>query len=137
MTVRAIHAPSSIDVPAVGPKWRALGRSVPTIPVVQTALIPRLGEFKVSGWAVDHSHRAAATGVDIAIDRTIFPALYGGVRRDVANYFQRPEYEPTGFTAGIRADALAAGEHGLSVRVVSADGSCYSQSANVLLTVEP
>ena len=88
-------------------------------------------DSKVSGWAVDAPSRAPASGVDIVIDRMVFPAVYGAHRNDVAQYLGRPNYRDTGFNATIPANALSRGEHWLSLRVVTADGRCYFQSPEV------
>jgi hypothetical protein len=93
-------------------------------------------EVRVSGWAVDHPGKMAAAGVDVAIDRTPFPSTYGATRDDVADYFQRPAYRESGFTAEIPAGAIAKGEHALTLRVVAADGRCYYQSRVIPVTVE-
>ena len=58
----------------------------------------------------------------------VFPTTYGTHRNDVAEYFRRPNYRDTGFTAVIPANAIPRGEHWLSIRVVTADGRCYFQS---------
>jgi hypothetical protein len=97
---------------------------------------PAVEDFKVYGWAVDHPNRAPATGVDVVIDRLVFPSTYGAYRNDVAESYRRPNYRDTGFTAIIPANTLPAGEHWLSLRVVSSDGGCYYQSPGVRLTVE-
>jgi hypothetical protein len=94
------------------------------------------GELRVSGWAVDHPSRSAAGGVDVAIDRTPFPSTYGATRDDVAEYFQRPGYRDSGFTAGIPAGAIAKGEHALTLRVVASDGRCYYQTRPIPVIVE-
>ena len=69
-----------------------------------------------------------AAGVDIVIDRVVYPTTYGTHRNDVAEYFRRPNYRDTGFAAVIPANAIPLGEHWLSIRVVTADGRCYFQS---------
>ncbi len=97
---------------------------------------PTAEDFKVYGWAVDHPNRAPASGVDVVIDRMVFPSTYGAYRNDVAEYFRRPNYRDSGFTAMIPANTLPVGEHWLSLRVVSSDGRCYYQSPSVRLTVE-
>jgi hypothetical protein len=94
------------------------------------------GEIRVSGWAVDHASRAAASAVDVVIDRTPFPSTYGSTRDDVADYFQRPGYRESGFAAGIPGGAIAKGEHALTLRVVAADGRCYYQSRPVPVSVD-
>lgn len=95
------------------------------------ASIPLAEDSKVSGWAVDAPSRAPASGVDVVVDRMVFPSVYGAHRNDVAQYFGRPNYRDTGFTATIPAKALSRGDHWLSVRVVTADGRCYYQSPAV------
>src|SRR4029453_13898016 len=57
------------------------------------------GDFTVAGWAVDQQRAAAAQDVDIVIDQTPFPSRFGSDRSDVADYFKRPEYRKSGFTA--------------------------------------
>jgi hypothetical protein len=94
------------------------------------------GAFKVAGWAVDHMNRPAASGVDVVIDKMVFPSTYGIHRKDVADYFRRANYRDTGFTANIPANAVPAGEHWLSLRVVTLSGSCYFQSPGIRMTVE-
>jgi hypothetical protein len=105
------------------PPWGALG-----------AQVRGAQEWKISGWAVDAPSRAPAAGVDVVIDRMVFATTYGTHRGDVAQYFKRPNYRDTGFAAIIPANALAAGEHWLSIRVVTADARCYFESAGVRVT---
>ena len=50
--------------------------------------------FKVSGWAVDQAHMAPAAAVDVAIDQTPVPSLYGSERPDVSAYFQQADLSP-------------------------------------------
>jgi hypothetical protein len=98
------------------------------------AQIRRSQDAKVSGWAIDAPRRSPATGVDVVIDRMVFPTTYGTHRNDVAQYFRQPSYRETGFTATIPANAIAGGEHWLSIRVVTADGRCYFQSPGFRVT---
>src|SRR5262245_23438083 len=98
--------------------------------------VPGSGQFSVWGWAVDYSNRSTAGGVDIVIDRTLFPSIYGGNRDDVAAHYQRPAYRQSGFTANIPAERFAKGEHWLSVRVVASEGGCFYQGPTISVTVE-
>ena len=98
------------------------------------AQIRRSQDSKVSGWAVDAPRRSPAAGVDVVIDRMVFPTTYGTHRNDVAQYFRQPNYRDTGFTATIPANAISPGEHWLSIRVVTADGRCYFQSPGFRVT---
>jgi hypothetical protein len=99
------------------------------------AQIPASGEFKVYGWAVDHQQGAAAAGVDVVIDKALYPSTYGINRNDVAEFYRRPSYRDTGFSATIPANALGAGEHWLTARVVAANGACYYESPSIRLAV--
>jgi phosphoglycerol transferase len=93
-------------------------------------------EVKVTGWALDPSHKSTAGGLDIVVDRTPFASMYGLSRDDVAKYFQHPEYRDSGFVASIPREALTKGEHTLRVRVVSSDGKCYRESPGLSLIVD-
>jgi hypothetical protein len=84
--------------------------------------VPGSGVFKVVGWAVDQQHASAAQDVDVVIDQTPFPSIYGSDRRDVAGALNRPEYYRSGFTAAIPAEPLGKGSHTLSLRVVETPG---------------
>ena len=101
-----------------------LGRAIP---------VSVSGEFKVSGWAVDQPHRSAASDLDVVIDHTPFPTIYGGERPDVANYFKIPAYRASGFVAMIPAGKSGMGRHTLSLRVVSSDHKCYYQSPGLVI----
>jgi hypothetical protein len=98
------------------------------------AQIRRSRDAKVSGWAVDGPSRSAAAGVDVVVDRMVFPTTYGTHRNDVAEYFRQPKYRDTGFTATIPANAIQRGDHWLSIRVVTADNRCYFQSPGFPVT---
>ena len=73
------------------------------------AQIRRSQDSKVSGWAVDGPSRSPAAGVDVVIDRMVFPTTYGTHRNDVAEYFRRTSYRETGFIAMIPANAILLG----------------------------
>lgn len=98
--------------------------------------IPGSGEFKVAGWAVDQQTASAADGVDVLIDQVPFPTIYGTDRGDVADYFRRPSYRASGFTAEIPADTLSKGQHALALRVVSSDRRCYYQTPSRPIVVD-
>jgi hypothetical protein len=98
--------------------------------------LPRSGELKVSGWAVDKAHQSTAGGVDVVMDRTPIASTYGLNRDDVAKYFNRPEYRDSGFVATMSAETLTKGEHALTVRVVSSDGKCYYEARSIPVIVD-
>jgi phosphoglycerol transferase len=91
--------------------------------------------FRVSGWAVDQAHVAPAAAVDMAIDQTVVPTLYGAERPDVADFFRIPVYLRSGFMADVPAGLVGRGSHTLSVRVVDSNEACYYESAAIALVV--
>ena len=101
----------------------------------QGVQVERSTEFKIWGWAVDQPNRTAAGGLDVVIDQMVLPSTYGMNRNDVAEYFKRGSYRESGFVASVPAQALAAGKHWVGLRVMSADGICYYQTAGVFVTV--
>ena len=94
------------------------------------------GELKISGWAVDQSSQTATGGVDVLIDQVAFPTIYGTDRGDVVDYFKRPEYRGSGFTAAIPAEQFGKGQHALALRVVSSDRRCYYQTPGRPIVVD-
>ena len=56
-------------------------------------------------------------------------------RQDVADYFRVPEYLHCGFAFTIKARLLSRGQHVLTARVVSMDGSEYRQSPDLAIVV--
>jgi phosphoglycerol transferase len=101
-----------------------------------TPRVPHARAFRVTGWAADQRATAAAAAVDIVIDRTPFPSVYGLDRADVARAYGRPSFGSTGFTAEIPADSLAKGKHLLSLRVVGLGHECYYETAATTLVVD-
>lgn len=89
---------------------------------------PWWGDITISGWAVDAARRTRAWDVDVVLGKRVFPTHYGIPRNDVATAFREPRYVASGFTARIPRYLLGAGVHELSLRVVSADGSCYLET---------
>ena len=66
----------------------------------------RSQDSKVSGGRSTRRAALPAAGVDVVIDRMVFPTTYGTHRNDVAQYFRQPNYRDTGFTATIPANAI-------------------------------
>jgi phosphoglycerol transferase len=98
--------------------------------------VPGSHEFSPTGWAVDQRTGQASKDVDVLIDRRIFRSVYGIFRDDVALYFKRDAYLPTGFTAAIPMEGFSKGRHALALRVVAPDGTCYYQTPTVGLVVD-
>jgi hypothetical protein len=93
------------------------------------------GGLKVSGWAIDREHGAAAAGVDVALDDRPFRTFFGADRPDVADYYRGP-YRRSGFSGEVPASAVTSGRHMLALRVVASGGACYYQSAGIPIVVE-
>jgi hypothetical protein len=88
-----------------------------------------------SGWAAEEAQQALASGVDIVIDGQPWRADYGGLREDVANYFQNPSFRDCGFRLHIPAGVLPKGRHEACVRVVTKDLRGYREGAKVVVEV--
>jgi phosphoglycerol transferase len=116
------------NIDRIGPNTAPFGEA--------TLHVPGSGELNVSGWAVDQMAHAAAQGVDVLVDQTSFPAVYGTAREDVIAYFKRPEYRGSGFAAAIPMEELGRGPHALALRVVSADRRCYYQTPGRPIVVD-
>jgi phosphoglycerol transferase len=93
-------------------------------------------EFRMSGWAVDQTASTRASGVDVVIDQIVLPTIYGMDRSDVVSYFKRPEYQQSGFVAGIPRGRIPRGAHRLALRVVSANARCYYESPGQTVIVD-
>jgi len=93
--------------------------------------VPSAGELKVFGWAVDQIANTKAGGVDVLLDETPFPTMYGTDREDVMAHFKRPSYLESGFIAAIPAEHVRSGPHSLALRVLSADRKCYDQTSSL------
>jgi hypothetical protein len=83
--------------------------------------LPTHGKIAIIGWAVDQQAKAAAGGVEIAIDGTPFAAQYGKPRPDVAGAYQVPSYGNAGYSLELSAETFAPGSHTAFVRVLSSD----------------
>jgi hypothetical protein len=138
-SVPAVPAPATIGIAACP------GEPVANIDQLATATgpvwdkIPHVassGEFRILGWAIDQSAKSAAADLDIVIDGTPFPSLYGTDRSDVAEGLKNPAYRASGFTADIPARKLGKGQHVLVLRVIAANRKCYFQSRAVRFVVE-
>lgn len=93
-------------------------------------------ELRVSGWAVDRAAASTGAGVDVVLDRTSFPTIYGLDRNDVAAALKSADYTRSGFMAAVPASRLPPGSHTLSLRVASADGRCYYETLSQAVAIE-
>jgi phosphoglycerol transferase len=139
VTSPADHAsPSSVCAaqPAAQPLIAVDNLNTMRLPPGAHLRIPRSGAFKVVGWAVDPARQSAAWGVDVVVDQTTYPSLYGNDRGDVAAYFGNPAYSQIGFAFAIEAERLGAGSHTVSLRVISAAGDCFYQGPQYTITID-
>jgi hypothetical protein len=97
----------------------------------QPVIVSSAGEFVVSGWAVDDPARRVAADVDVVVGDAAYPAFYGLDRPDVANYFGVPEYTASGFVVRLTGRDVGYEPSPLSLRIVSADRTCYYQSTAI------
>jgi hypothetical protein len=105
------------NIESVGPVSRAWEKKVFDLPAH--------GKIEIVGWAVDQDAKAAAGGVEVAIDGKVYPAQYGKPRPDVASTYSVPSYANAGYSLDLSADAFAPGGHTAFVRVLSSDRNGY------------
>ncbi len=101
----------------------------------QPVPISRFAYLYVAGWAVDDASKAGASGVDVVIDGKAYRAQAGETRDDVAAYFHVPAYANAGFELELIASAIGRGKHELAIRVISHDGTRYSESPSLTIEV--
>ena len=85
----------------------------------------------VTGWALDGAARQPATAVYLLLDgRYTYRASYGAARPDVAHAVGVAGTDRFGFTATLPPGMATPGQqHTLTVRIVTADGTAYADSA--------
>lgn len=79
----------------------------------------------VKGWAVDVLSIKPAGGVFIDIDGKMFPTLFGRNRPDVAEFFNVPEYQYSGYLGEIPASEVGKGHHTLSLKILTNNKKAY------------
>lgn len=80
----------------------------------------------LDGWAVDWQANTTAQAMQLTINKdTIVPVVYHLQRADVANYFNNPSFQDSGFFAFIPASSLTAGRNKIYVQIITADGKQY------------
>ncbi len=85
----------------------------------------------VVGWALDGAARRPATAVYLLLDgRYTYRAEYGAARSDVATAVSSTGGDRVGFTTTLPPGMATPGRrHTLAVRIVTADGNAYADSA--------
>lgn len=101
------------------------------------AVIPRNGELRIEGWALDSLAARPATGVEILFDGIPRPASCGLERSEAPGLPGCGVCEHNGFLADFSAEGLSPGPHTLGIRVISADGKSYSEATWGRVSVTP
>jgi len=65
-----------------------------------------------------------------------YRAQYGEDRLDVANHFNVPAYQKSGFKFTVPAGAIGKGRHELRVRVILSDRNAYQEGVPVPLEIQ-
>lgn len=124
------------------------GTPLCSIDVINTITAPpnRIGvilgqPLSVSGWAVDARSKSSAAAVLVSLDGTQdFLADSGDARPDVAKQYANNAYGRAGFHVLIPGNKLSAGEHSLTIKVVSHNADSYSelsQGRSISVSVRP
>ncbi|MCX6631405.1 MAG: hypothetical protein NTW28_27650 [Candidatus Solibacter sp.] len=101
----------------------------------EVVVVPATGTLTGVGWAVDGANKAAAGGVDVAVDGRPHRAESGRERPDVGQHFNIRAYDSSGFIFYLPVAKLGPGVHKLTMRVVSHDGKTYSEGLPVRLEI--
>jgi hypothetical protein len=100
------------------------------VPSTRVVRIDSKGHLLVTGWAVDSRARGTALGVWLSLDgRHGIPTRYGVARPDVANNLHSKSYESSGFSGIIAATSIGSGCHQLTLKIATADGKAFYESA--------
>lgn len=104
--------------------------------VLEQAQIPDDGVL-VDGWVVDPVLSQVVSGIYVSVDdRHDIRASYGFTRPDVAKHFSKPQYLHAGFFARIPRALLTSGDHRVTLKVVSVDGTAWAQSDAIAVVVK-
>ena len=123
-------APDFAAPPRSGAALATLDRVAAIVPP-QEATIAATRSITVTGWALDSGARRPAAAVYLLLDdRYTYRANYGAARPDVAAATGALGGDRVGFTVTLPAGMAAPGrQHTLAVRIVTADGTAYADSA--------
>lgn len=89
-------------------------------------VVPKEAPFiMVFGWAVDARSKDAASEVYVDVDGKLFLAFYGARRKGIAERFDAPAYEYSGFERAIPVSEIGPGKHNLTFVVLTSDREGY------------
>jgi len=111
---------------------------VHTYPLQKHVVLDRKTQptLNFAGWAIDFEGRGPCPAVYLNIDnQTDIPSGVGIPRRELVRAFRRNSYLYSGFGGTFRSDAIPAGVHTVSLKIVRAGGKTYYQSGP-LVTLE-
>ena len=90
----------------------------------QQPSLPQGGLLQASGWAVDQEDGAPVAQVILLVDgKPAGEATLGGVRLDVANAFNRPDWTNSGWILTVPTSNLALGQHVASLKISDSSGN--------------
>jgi hypothetical protein len=96
--------------------------------------VPAGSALTMDGFGFDVVAKKPAKGVDLDVDGRLFGTTYGSPRADVATAQKVPDLVKVGYRGVIPGAILTPGEHQVSVRVVSADGTGFYASPVIKFT---
>jgi hypothetical protein len=105
-------------------------------PMNKPATISASAAVPVTGFAFDILSKQPAKTVEIAVDGKPYPTQYGSMRQDVATSQNNPALVNTGFSGALPAGAVTPGEHVVTVRVVTHDGTAYTESPPIKIQAQ-
>jgi hypothetical protein len=105
-------------------------------PYNRPATVSGAGPLTFSGFIFDPVAKTPGKAANLVVDGVSYPMAYGHDRADVAAYFKAPAVTKVGFTVTLPPGTLKPGRHVAVLRVVSADGAAYFDSAEIPFTVQ-
>jgi hypothetical protein len=105
-------------------------------PYNKPATIPSTTPATFQGFIFDPVAKQAGKGADVVIDGAAYGTAYGHSRQDVAGYFKNPAVANSGFLVTLPVGIIKPGQHTVTIRVVSSDGTGYFDSAPIKFTAQ-
>jgi hypothetical protein len=103
------------------------GQAVPSTGVLR---IDSKDSLLVTGWAIDSQAHRTALGVWLSFDgRHDIPTRYGLARPEIASSLYSRSYESSGFSGTIAARSIGSGRHLMTLKIATADGKAFYESA--------
>ena len=114
--------------------------SVPEVPETQKEIaLGNTGHIRLSGYFIDPADQPAGKFEFALVGEKktfIFPARTGWDRTDVAEYFEMPQLETSGFDVDVDLNSLPVGSYKINYLVDRKDGKFFCESGKILVKAD-